>query len=148
MSIHEIPEQGWKGITINFRSDFLAAISVSLVALPLGLGIAAASGAPPISGLISAIIGGIVATPFRGSHLAINGPAAGLIAVLLSAIYSLEDGSGHTLNYVLAATFIAGLIQAMLGILKLGRIAEIIPSSVIQGIMVAIGIIIFSTQIR
>lgn len=145
---HEMPESGWKGITSHWRSDFLAAISVSLVALPLGLGVAAASGAPPIAGLISAIIGGLVATLFRGSHLAINGPAAGLIAVILSAIFSLEDGSGQTLNYVLAAICIAGMIQVLLGVLKLGQIAEIIPSSVIQGIMVAIGIIIFSTQIH
>lgn len=146
--LHEMPESGWKGITSHWRSDFLAAISVSLVALPLGLGVAAASGAPPIAGLISAIIGGLVATLFRGSHLAINGPAAGLIAVILSAIFSLEDGSGQTLNYVLAAICIAGMIQVLLGVLKLGQIAEIIPSSVIQGIMVAIGIIIFSTQIH
>ena len=148
MNITKTPRTGWKGITSHWRSDFLAAISVSLVALPLGLGVAAASGAPPISGLISAIIGGIVATLFRGSHLAINGPAAGLIAVILSSIYSLDDGSGNTLNYVLGAIFIAGLIQVLLGLMKLGRFAEIIPSSVIQGIMVAIGIIIFSTQIH
>lgn len=148
MSLHELPKKGWRGIVAHWRSDFLAAISVSLVALPLGLGVAAASGAPPIAGLISAIIGGIVATPFRGSHLAINGPAAGLIAVILSASYSLNDGSGQTLNYVLAASCIAGVIQVLLGLLKLGRIAEIIPSSVIQGVMVAIGIIIFSTQIH
>lgn len=126
----------------------MAAISVSLVALPLGLGVASASGFPPIAGLTSAIIGGIVVTLFRGSHLAINGPAAGLIAVILSAAYSLNDGSGQTLNYLLAAICISGLIQVLLGVLKLGRIAEVIPSSVIQGIMVAIGIIIFSTQIH
>ena len=131
MILHELPKSGWKGLVANWRSDFLAAISVSLVALPLGLGVAAASGAPPIAGLISAIIGGIVATPFRGSHLAINGPAAGLIAVTLSASYSLNDGSGQTLNYVLAAVCIAGVIQVLLGMLKLGRLAEIIPSSVI-----------------
>lgn len=148
MSLHKTPRIGLKGIISHWRQDFLAAISVSLVSLPLGLGVASASGFPPISGLISAIIGGIVATLFRGSHLAINGPAAGLIAVLLSASYSLNDGSGQTLNYILAAICIAGLIQVLLGLLKLGRIAEIIPSSVIQGIMVAIGIIIFSTQIH
>lgn len=148
MDLNEMPARGWKGITKHWRSDALAAISVALVALPLGLGVAVASGAPPIAGLISAIIGGIVATPFRGSNLAINGPAAGLIAVILSASFSLDDGSGQTFNYVLAAICIAGVIQVILGILKLGRIAEIIPSSVIQGIMVAIGIIIFSTQIH
>lgn len=121
---------------------------MALVSMPLGLGVAVASGAPPIAGLISAIVGGIVVTLFRGSHLAINGPAAGLIAVVLSAIYSLEDGSGQAMNYVLAATVIAGALQVVLGILKLGRIAEVIPSSVIQGVMVAIGIIIFSSQIH
>lgn len=144
--LHTLPETGWKGLLQNWRSDFLAAISVSLVALPLGLGVAVASGAPPISGLISAIVGGVVVTLFRGSHVAINGPAAGLIAVILSAIHSLEDGSGQTLNYVLAAICVAGALQVALGLLKLGRIAEIIPSSVIRGIMVAIGIIIFASQ--
>lgn len=148
MTSHKMPATGWKGLVTHWRSDFLAAISVALVALPLGLGVAAASGAPPIAGLISAIIGGIIATPFRGSHLAINGPAAGLIAVILSAIYSLDDGSGQTLHYVLAAICVAGLLQMALGMLRLGRIADIIPSSVIQGVMVAIGIIIFSTQIH
>jgi MFS superfamily sulfate permease-like transporter len=148
MNLHKTPRTGLKGITSHWRQDFLAAISVSLVALPLGLGVASASGFPPIAGLTSAILGGIVVTIFRGSHLAINGPAAGLIAVILSAAYSLNDGSGQTLNYVLAAICIAGLIQVFLGVMKLGGIAEVIPSSVIQGIMVAIGIIIFSTQIH
>ena len=145
---HVLPESGWKGMMQNWRSDFLAAISVSLVALPLGLGIAVASGVPPVSGLISAIVGGIVVTLFRGSHLAINGPAAGLIAVILSTIVSLDDGSGQTLNYVLAAICLAGALQVILGLLRLGRIADVIPGSVIQGVMVAIGIIIFSTQIH
>ncbi len=144
---HKRPASGWKGLKENWRSDFLAAISVALVATPLGLGIAIASGLPAISGLTSAIIGGIVVTLFRGSHLAINGPAAGLIAVILSAIQLLDDGTGQVLHYVLAAICIAGLIQVLLGIFRLGFIAEIIPSSVIQGIMVAIGIIIFTSQI-
>lgn len=146
-NLHITPEAGWKGFIQNWRADFLAAVSVSLVALPLGLGIAVASGVPPISGLISAIIGGIVVTFFRGSHLAINGPAAGLIAVIISALISLNDGTGQAFNYVLAATCVAGAIQVLLGVFRLGYIAELIPSSVIQGIMVAIGIIIFTSQI-
>ena len=144
---HEIPAEGFKGLIQNWRADLLAAISVSLVALPLGLGVAVASGVEPIAGLLSAIIGGIVVTLYRGSHLAINGPAAGLIAVILSALASLDDGSGNAFNYVLAATVVAGGIQILLGIFRLGFIAESIPSSVITGIMVAIGIIIFTSQI-
>lgn len=144
---HQIPATGLKGLTQNWRADLLAAISVSLVALPLALGVAVASGVKPIAGLISAIIGGIVVTLYRGSHLAINGPAAGLIAVILSAIVSLDDGSGNAFNYVLAATVIAGGIQVLLGVFRLGFIAESIPSSVITGIMVAIGVIIFTSQI-
>ena len=114
------PKKGLKGLVENWQSDFFAAISVSLVALPLALGIAIASGVPPMSGLLSAIIGGVVTTFFRGSNVAINGPAAGLIAVILSSILALEDGSGQTLNYVLAAIFISGLMQVILGLFKLG----------------------------
>ena len=148
MSVHKLPQKGWKGIATHWRSDFWRR-SVSLWLRCRWVWVWQQHPARhPLRGLISAIIGGIVATPFRGSHLAINGPAAGLIAVILSAIYSLDDGSDQTLNYVLAAICVAGIIQVLLGVFKLGRIAEIIPSSVIQGIMVAIGIIIFSTQIH
>ena len=76
----EIPFTGWKGFTKHWRNDVVAAISVSLVALPLSLAIAVASGIPPIAGLITAVIGGLVTTFFRSSALSINGPAAGLIA--------------------------------------------------------------------
>ena len=144
---HEVPATGFKGLIQNWRADLLAAISVSLVALPLALGVAVASGVEPIAGLISAIIGGVVVTLYRGSYLAINGPAAGLIAVILSALASLDDGSGHAFHYVLAATVVAGGIQVLLGVFRLGFIAESIPSSVITGIMVAIGVIIFTSQI-
>ncbi len=145
---HIAPKPGLRGLIENWRSDLLAAVSVALVAMPLGLGIAVASGAPPISGIISAIIGGLVATLFGGSHLSIKGPAAGLIAVVLAAVVNLDDGSGRTLHYVLAAICVAGGLQVLLGALRLGKIAEMIPSSVIQGIMVAIGIIIFAGQLH
>ena len=143
-----IPKTGFKGLIENWQSDLIAAVSVSLVALPLALGIAIASGAPPMAGILSAIIGGIVTTFFRGSHVAINGPAAGLIAVILSAIAALDDGSGRTLNYVFAAIVVSGAIQVLLGLLKLGKFADIFHSTVVHGILAAIGIIIFAKQIH
>jgi MFS superfamily sulfate permease-like transporter len=105
------PSAGIKGLKENWRNDLLAAISVSLVALPLALGIAVASEVSPMAGVLSAIIGGVVTTFFRGRHVAINGPAAGLISVILGALVALEGN----INYVLAAIVVAGAIQIMLG---------------------------------
>lgn len=143
-----IPAKDFKGLKENWRYDFTAAISVALVALPLSLGVAVASGMEPMSGVISAIVAGFVATFFRGSNLAINGPAAGLIAVVLAGITALDDGSGHAINYVLAASVVSGGIQVIMGMLKMGRFANLFPSSVIYGILAAIGIIIFSKQMH
>lgn len=145
---HKIPATGFKGLVENWRNDFIAAISVSLVALPLALGIGIASGVSPMSGIISAIIGGMVTTFVRGSHVAINGPAAGLIAVVFAAIMSLEDGTGQGLHYTFAAIVISGIFQVFFGLLKLGRFAQLIPTTVIHGILAAIGVIIFSKQIH
>ncbi len=130
-----------------WRNDLVAAISVSLVALPLGLGVAVASGVPPIAGVMSAIVGGLFTSFVRSSHIAINGPTAGLIAIVLSAMTALDDGSGRTYNYVLAAFVCAGLIQVLLGFFKWGKVAEIFPTTVINGILAAIGIIIIAKQI-
>ncbi len=137
-----IPANGLKGLKENWRSDLSAAISVSLVALPLALGIAVASEVAPMAGILSAIIGGVVTTFFRGGHLAINGPAAGLIAVILGGLVALEGN----INYVLAAIVISGGIQVILGFLKMGRFAKMLPSSVLHGILAAIGVIIFAKQ--
>jgi len=142
------PKAGLKGLIENWQSDLLAALSVSLVALPLSLGIAYASGVPPMSGVLAAIIGGIVTTFFRGSHIAINGPAAGLIAVILASVATLDDGSGQAINYTLAAIVVSGAIQIILGVFKLGRFADLFHSTVIQGMLAAIGIIIFAKQIH
>ena len=143
----EIPRSGLQGLRENWKSDVIAAISVSLVALPLALGIAIASDVEPIAGVFSAIIGGIVTTFFRGSHIAINGPAAGLIAVILSSL-ALWEGDDQKLNYVFAAIVVSGGIQVILGFLKMGRFADIFHSSVIHGILAAIGVIIFAKQIH
>lgn len=136
------PAKGIKGIKENWRNDLSAALSVSLVALPLALGIAVASEVAPMAGVLSAIIGGVVTTFFRGGHLAINGPAAGLIAVILGGLVAL-DGN---INYVLAAIVVSGAIQVILGYLKMGRFAKLLPSSVLHGILAAIGVIIFAKQ--
>ena len=139
-----IPSTGLKGIRENWRNDLIASLSVALVALPLALGIAVASGVEPIAGILSAIIGGLVTTFFRGSHLAINGPAAGLIAAILGGLAAL-DGN---INYVLAAIMVSGGLQVIMGMLKMGRFAKMFPSSVLNGILAAIGVIIFSKQIH
>ena len=146
--LQNIPLTGFAGLKQNWRNDLTAAISVALVALPLALGIAVASGVPPISGLLSCIIGGLVTTFFRSSALTINGPAAGLITVVIGAIAVLDDGSGQTLNYVLAAIVMSGVFQVVFGFFKLGRIAEMFPSAVIHGMLAGIGVIIFASQVH
>ena len=142
------PKKGFKGLVENWQSDLVAALSVALIALPLSLGIALAAGAPPMAGIISAIVGGVVTTFYRGGHIAVNGPAKGVIAVILAGLTLMDDGSGQTFNYVLAAVVVSGAIQVVLGLLKLGRFADIFHSTVIHGILAAIGIIIFAKQIH
>jgi len=141
-SKYSSPLEGIKGMKENWRRDLFAALSVSLVALPLALGIAVASGMSPMAGVLSAIIGGVVTTFFRGGHLAINGPAAGLIAVILGGLVALDNN----INYVLAAIVVSGGIQIVLGVLKMGRFAKLLPSSVLHGILAAIGVIIIAKQ--
>jgi len=142
------PKKGIKGLIENWQSDLIAAVSVSLIALPLSLGIALAAGAPAMSGIISAVIGGVVTTLYRGGHISVNGPAKGVIGVILLGITLMDDGSGQAFNYVLAAVVVSGALQMVLGLLKLGRLADIFHTSVIHGILAAIGIIIFAKQIH
>ena len=146
--MNTIPKSGFKGLIENWQSDLIAAVSVSLIALPLSLGIALAAGAPAMAGIFSAIVGGVVTTFYRGGHISVNGPAKGVIAVILLGIAMMDDGSGQAFNYVLAAIVVSGAIQVLLGLLKLGRLADIFHSSVIHGILAAIGIIIFAKQIH
>ena len=142
------PKQGFQGLIENWKSDLIAAVSVSLIALPLSLGIALAAGAPAMSGILSAVVGGVVTTLYRGGHISVNGPAKGVIAVILLGIAMMDDGTGQAFNYVLAAVVVSGAIQVLLGLLKLGRLADIFHSSVIHGLLAAIGIIIFAKQIH
>ncbi len=142
------PKKGFEGLIENWQSDLIAAVSVALIALPLSIGIALAAGAPAMSGIFSAIVGGVVTTLYRGGHISVNGPAKGVIAVILLGISLMDDGTGQAFNYVLAAVVVSGAIQVILGLLKLGGLANIFHSSVIHGILAAIGIIIFAKQIH
>ncbi|MBS1921161.1 MAG: SulP family inorganic anion transporter [Bacteroidetes bacterium] len=126
---------------IWLKYDLPAGLSVFLVALPLCLGIALASGAPLYSGILSGIIGGFVVSLISGSQLAVSGPAAGLTSVVAASILSHGD-----YKIFLLAVIIAGLFQVILGLLKLGVIANYFPSSVIKGMLAAIGIILISKQ--
>jgi MFS superfamily sulfate permease-like transporter len=146
-----IPSTGWRGIKDHWHNDLISAISVSLVALPLSLAIAVAVGVSPIAGLTTAMIGGLVATFFRSSALAINGPAAGLIGVIIAGIEAFKNDqttAAEAYQYVLAAIIVAGALQVIIGLLKWGRIADIFPTTVIQGILASIGIIIFAKQMH
>ena len=125
----------------NLKSDIPASIVVFFVALPLCLGIALASGAPLFSGLIAGIVGGIVVGSVSNSSLGVSGPAAGLAAIVFSAIGEL----GYE-NFLMAVV-IGGVLQTLFGILRLGIIAYYFPSSVIKGMLTGIGIIIFLKQI-
>lgn len=126
----------------NLKNDLPASIVVFLVALPLCLGVALASGAPLLSGLISGIIGGIVVGFLSASQTSVSGPAAGLAAVVLASITQLGS-----YEVFLAAVVIAGVIQLIFGIMKGGLIASYIPSNVIKGLLAAIGIILILKQI-
>lgn len=124
------------------KSDILAGLVVFLIALPLCLGIALASGAPLFSGIISGVIGGIVVGFLSKSQISVAGPAAGLTAIILTAIATL--GSFETL---LLAVVLAGLMQVALGFAKAGSISNYFPSNVIEGMLAAIGVIIILTQL-
>ncbi len=124
------------------KSDLPSGLVVFLVALPLCLGIALASGAPFFSGLISGIIGGIVIGSLSGSRLSVSGPAAGLAALVLGAITNIG-----AFDLFLCAVLIAGILQVLMSVAKLGGIASYFPSSVIKGLLTSIGILIIAKQI-
>ena len=126
----------------NLKSDFASGLVVFLVALPLCLGIAMASGAPLFSGIISGVIGGIVVGYLSTSHISVAGPAAGLTAIVLTAISDLG-----AFDIFLTAVFIAGLLQIVLGFVKAGSISNFFPTNVIEGMLAGIGIIIIMKQL-
>jgi MFS superfamily sulfate permease-like transporter len=126
----------------NLNSDFAAGLVVFLVALPLCLGIAMASGAPLFSGIISGVIGGIVVGYLSQSHISVSGPAAGLTAIILTAVTDFK-----AFDVFLLAAFLAGAIQLLLGFVKAGSISNYFPNNVIEGMLAGIGIIIILKQL-
>ena len=125
-----------KSLPKNIFSGFV----VSLIALPLGLGLAMASEAPPIAGIIAAVIGGVVVSLLGGSYVTISGPGNGLVGVLLVAISTLGLESAY------AAIICSGALLLILGFLRMGKLADFFPNSAIQGMLAAIGLIILGKQ--
>lgn len=143
------PKTGLPGLMENWRSDLISGFLVFLIALPLCLGIAMASGFPPMAGIISAVIGGVVVSRISGSYVTINGPAAGLIVVILSAVQSLGQGDAMAgYRYTLAAIVMASVLQIVMGLFKAGKLNAYFPASVVHGMLAAIGIIIMAKQIH
>ena len=143
-----IPADGLAGLKENFKTDAISGFIVFLLALPLSLGIAKASEFPPIMGLITAIIGGIVASFFMGSRLTIKGPAAGLIVIVAGAVAEFGKGDNELgWKLALGAMVVAGIIQILFGVLKLGKLADFFPLSTIHGMLAAIGVILILKQI-
>lgn len=144
-----LPKDGIAGLKDNFRQDALSGFLVFLLALPLSLGIARASDFPPIMGLITAMIGGILVSFIAGSALTIKGPAAGLIVIVAGAVAELGHGD-LTLGwkYALGAVVVAGVIQILFGMIRMGSLVDFFPLSAVHGMLAAIGIIIISKQLH
>lgn len=126
----------------NLSHDLPASIVVFLVAIPLCLGIALASGAPMMSGLIAGVVGGIVVGAFSGSNLSVSGPAAGLTTIVLAAIATLGSYEAF-----LCAVVLGGFFQILLGLFRAGTIGHFFPAAVIKGMLSAIGLILILKQI-
>lgn len=149
MSPEKLPSTGLKGLKENWRNDLVSGAIVFLIALPLCLGISLASGVPPMAGIITAVIGGIIVSRINGSFVTINGPAAGLIVVILGAVEGLGNGdpmAGY--RAMLAAVVVSGTLLFLLGRLKAGRLGDFFPSSAVHGMLAAIGIIILAKQVH
>jgi len=125
----------------NLSKDLPASVVVFLVALPLCLGIALASGAPPLSGVIAGIIGGIVVGAISGSQLSVSGPAAGLTSIIIVALHDLGS-----FDLFLLSVFFAGCLQIIFGLIGAGALRDYIPNNVIKGMLAAIGVILILKQ--
>lgn len=149
------PKDGFAGLKQNWSSDMLSGFLVFLLALPLSLGIASASDFPPIYGLITAMVGGVIVSFISGSALTIKGPAAGLIVIVAGSVAEFSkfapsqvDASQYGWHLALGAVVVAGVLQVVFGLLKLGKLSDLFPLSAVHGMLAAIGIIIISKQVH
>ena len=148
MKTLQIPKDGLEGLKENWKSDLVSGFLIFLIAMPLCLAISKASGFPPIAGIYTAIIGGLIVSLFMGARVTIKGPAAGLIAIAVGAVEELGRGDnmkGYQLT--LAVIVIASVIQIIFGFIKAGKLGDFFPASAVHGMLAAIGIIIISKQI-
>jgi MFS superfamily sulfate permease-like transporter len=155
----EQPRGDAAGFARYLKFDFVSGLLVFLIALPLCLGIAGASGFPAINGVFTAIVGGVICGLLSNSELTIKGPAAGMIAIVLGAVSEFANMSGAELSNsdaslylqylpsVVAVALISGIIQIVFGAMRAGALADLFPSSVIHGLLASIGIIIIGKQL-
>ena len=144
-----IKKSGGISFLSSLPKNIFSGFVVSLVALPLGLGLAIASEAPPIAGVIASIVGGVICSIFGGSNLTITGPGNGLVIVLLYSITSLGNGDLYQgYLYTLAAIVFSGVLMFLFGVFRLGALSEFFPSSSLQGMLAAIGIGILAKQLH
>ncbi|MDH5252600.1 MAG: SulP family inorganic anion transporter, partial [Nitrospira sp.] len=149
-----IPLDFLPGLKQNAKTDVVSGFVLFLIALPLSLGIAIASGAPPIAGVIAGFIGGILGALLGGSYITINGAAAGLIAIVFGAVQAMGTMPDGTVDiaagfkYALAVGVVCGGLQILMGLAKLGKLTNMFPLNVVHGMLAGIGIIIMAKQIH